>query len=215
MSPRRASESGVGRVVVATDAPSVFEAVQHAWLRGGDDARRPRIRLRPHLRGAAAARSRTRKVDIVVNVQGDLPTIEPEIIRAALDPLEDAAVDIATLGVEIVRDEREDQPERRQGRRLAALRAAGCARSISPAPPRRRARGRSTTMSASMPIAAPRSSASSSLAAVAARTAREAGAAAGAGGRHAHRRRDRPLGAARRRHAGRSRTRPRTCFPNR
>jgi 3-deoxy-manno-octulosonate cytidylyltransferase (CMP-KDO synthetase) len=39
--------------------------------------------------------------DIVVNVQGDLPTIAPETIRAALRPLAEPAVDIATLAVEI------------------------------------------------------------------------------------------------------------------
>ena len=37
------------------------------------------------------------RVDLVVNVQGDLPTIDPADIRAALTPLSDAAVDIATL----------------------------------------------------------------------------------------------------------------------
>ena len=50
------------------------------------------------------------EVDVVVNVQGDLPTIEPDIIRAALDPLDEPAVDIATLGVEIVRDEEKTNP---------------------------------------------------------------------------------------------------------
>ena len=44
-------------------------------------------------------------VEIVVNVQGDLPTIDPEIIGASMRPLADPAVDIATLGVEIVREE--------------------------------------------------------------------------------------------------------------
>ena len=39
--------------------------------------------------------------DVVVNVQGDLPTIAPEALRAVMTPLADAAVDIATLAVEI------------------------------------------------------------------------------------------------------------------
>ena len=43
-------------------------------------------------------------------MQGDLPTIDPGIIGAALRPFEDAAVDIATLGVEIVRDEEKTNP---------------------------------------------------------------------------------------------------------
>jgi 3-deoxy-manno-octulosonate cytidylyltransferase (CMP-KDO synthetase) len=46
----------------------------------------------------------------VVNVQGDLPTIDPLVIRAALRPLENPAVDIATLGVEIVREEERTNP---------------------------------------------------------------------------------------------------------
>jgi 3-deoxy-manno-octulosonate cytidylyltransferase (CMP-KDO synthetase) len=44
--------------------------------------------------------------DVVVNLQGDLPLIDPAAIRAALEPLADAAVDIATLAAPI-RDPRE------------------------------------------------------------------------------------------------------------
>jgi prephenate dehydratase len=39
--------------------------------------------------------------DIVVNVQGDLPTLDPADIRAALAALADPAVDIATIAAEI------------------------------------------------------------------------------------------------------------------
>jgi len=46
------------------------------------------------------------RAEVVINVQGDLPTIDPETIRAALRPLENAATDIATLTTEI-RDEHE------------------------------------------------------------------------------------------------------------
>jgi len=42
-----------------------------------------------------------RRIDIVVNVQGDLPTIDPADIRAALTPLSDPKVDIATLAAVI------------------------------------------------------------------------------------------------------------------
>jgi 3-deoxy-manno-octulosonate cytidylyltransferase (CMP-KDO synthetase) len=105
----RASESGVGRVVVATDAPAIFEAVRKngfeaAMTRADHESGSDRIfealqRLDPN-----------RNVDVVVNVQGDLPTVEPGVIRSALAPLEEAAVDIATLGVEIVRDEEKTNP---------------------------------------------------------------------------------------------------------
>ncbi|TGW05156.1 3-deoxy-manno-octulosonate cytidylyltransferase, partial [Mesorhizobium sp. M2D.F.Ca.ET.145.01.1.1] len=50
------------------------------------------------------------EVETIVNVQGDLPTIDPGIIAASLRPFEDAAVDIATLGVEIVREEERTNP---------------------------------------------------------------------------------------------------------
>jgi len=50
------------------------------------------------------------QVEIVINVQGDLPTIDPAVIRAALRPLENPAVDIATLGVEIAREEERTNP---------------------------------------------------------------------------------------------------------
>jgi 3-deoxy-manno-octulosonate cytidylyltransferase (CMP-KDO synthetase) len=46
----------------------------------------------------------------VLNVQGDLPTIDPADIRAALAPLADPAVDIGTLAAEIVRPEERDNP---------------------------------------------------------------------------------------------------------
>jgi len=45
-----------------------------------------------------------------VNVQGDLPTIAPADIRAALAPLNDPAVDIATLAAEIRRPEERTDP---------------------------------------------------------------------------------------------------------
>jgi 3-deoxy-manno-octulosonate cytidylyltransferase (CMP-KDO synthetase) len=106
---RRAAEAGLGRVVVATDAPEVAGAVracgfEAAMTSPGHQSGSDRIfealeKLDP--RGA---------VGTVVNVQGDLPTIDPASIRAALRPLEDAAVDIATLGVEIVREAEKTNP---------------------------------------------------------------------------------------------------------
>ncbi len=50
------------------------------------------------------------RAEIVVNVQGDLPTIDPETIRAALRPLADPQVDIATLTVEIADEEEKTNP---------------------------------------------------------------------------------------------------------
>lgn len=105
----RAAESGLGRVVVATDTAEVAEAVRAA----GFEAVMTRM---DHQSGsdrifeALEAIDPDGKAGIVVNVQGDLPTIAPASIRAALAPLDDAAVDIATLAVEIVRDEEKTNP---------------------------------------------------------------------------------------------------------
>jgi 3-deoxy-manno-octulosonate cytidylyltransferase (CMP-KDO synthetase) len=105
----RARESGLGRVVVATDTEAVHEAVQAH----GFDAVMTRT---DHESGsdrifeALSALDPGGEVETVINVQGDLPTIDPETIRAALRPLEDQAVDIATLGVEIHRDEEKTNP---------------------------------------------------------------------------------------------------------
>jgi 3-deoxy-manno-octulosonate cytidylyltransferase (CMP-KDO synthetase) len=50
------------------------------------------------------------EMEAIVNVQGDLPTIDPETIRRALLPLVDGPADIATLGVEITVDEEKINP---------------------------------------------------------------------------------------------------------
>jgi 3-deoxy-manno-octulosonate cytidylyltransferase (CMP-KDO synthetase) len=106
---RRAAESGLGRVAVATDAPEVaaavraegFEAVMtRADHQSGSD----------RIFEALQTLDPDGRVETVVNVQGDLPTVDPAVIRAALRPLENPAVDIATLGVEIAREEEKTNP---------------------------------------------------------------------------------------------------------
>lgn len=105
----RAAQSGLGRVAVATDSDEIaaavrargFEAVMtRADHQSGSD----------RIFEALGALDPGQACDVVVNVQGDLPTIEPETIGAALRPLGKPAVDIATLGVEIVREEEKTNP---------------------------------------------------------------------------------------------------------
>lgn len=97
---RRAQAAAIGPVVVATDSPEVAAAVDKA---GG----RAVITATDHASGsdrifeALSKVDSERRAEIIVNVQGDLPTIDPAAIRAALIPLADAAVDIATLAAEI------------------------------------------------------------------------------------------------------------------
>lgn len=105
----RAAESGLGRVVVATDTEAVAAAVrangfEAVMTRADHESGSDRIFE------ALQALDPKGEVETVVNVQGDLPTIDPELIRAAFRPFEDASVDIATLGVEITRDEEKTNP---------------------------------------------------------------------------------------------------------
>ena len=48
--------------------------------------------------------------DIIINLQGDLPTFEPHLLRDLLVPLQNPAVDIATLVAEITREEEHENP---------------------------------------------------------------------------------------------------------
>ena len=97
---RRAQEAAIGEAVVATDSEAVQAAVEKA---GG----RAVMTRSDHASGsdriyeALEAIDPDHKIATVVNVQGDLPQIAPHDIRAALKPLDDKAVDIATLAAEI------------------------------------------------------------------------------------------------------------------
>lgn len=105
----RAAESGIGRVVVAADSPEIGQAVRqagHEWVMTRADHQSGSDRIHEALQALDTAG----EVQIVVNVQGDLPTIAPAAIRAALAPLGDPAVDISTLGVEIEREEEKTNP---------------------------------------------------------------------------------------------------------
>jgi 3-deoxy-manno-octulosonate cytidylyltransferase (CMP-KDO synthetase) len=107
---RRAQEAGIGPVVVATDSEAIAEAVSR---RGG----RAQMTRGDHPSGtdrvheAVSVLDPTGAHDAVVNVQGDLPTIAPATIRAALVPLMDPSVDVATLVAEITRAEERTAPQ--------------------------------------------------------------------------------------------------------
>jgi 3-deoxy-manno-octulosonate cytidylyltransferase (CMP-KDO synthetase) len=97
---RRAQAAALGPVVVATDAPEVAAIVDKA---GG----RAVMTRTDHASGsdrifeALGKVDSAKRVEIIINLQGDLPTLAPETIAAALRPLADRAVDIATLAAEI------------------------------------------------------------------------------------------------------------------
>lgn len=105
----RAAQAAMGEVAVATDTKAIADAVEAAGFRAvmtREDHQSGSDRIFEALRTLDPSGA----VECVVNVQGDLPTIDPAIIRAAVEPLADPAVDIATLGVEIVRDEEKTNP---------------------------------------------------------------------------------------------------------
>jgi 3-deoxy-manno-octulosonate cytidylyltransferase (CMP-KDO synthetase) len=97
---RRAVEAAVGPVVVAAGEPAIAEAVETAGGRA--------VLTRPELpSGSDRIWEALQRVDtghahdIIVNLQGDLPTVEPSLLHAVLEPLRAPAVDIATLAVKI------------------------------------------------------------------------------------------------------------------
>jgi 3-deoxy-manno-octulosonate cytidylyltransferase (CMP-KDO synthetase) len=106
---RRAREADIGPVVVAAAEPEIVAAVEAAGGRA--------VLTRPdHPSGsdrifeALTLIDPDRRHDAVVNVQGDLPTVEPQAVRAALAPLSVPEVDIATLVVAITREEERTDP---------------------------------------------------------------------------------------------------------
>jgi 3-deoxy-manno-octulosonate cytidylyltransferase (CMP-KDO synthetase) len=100
---RRAMEAAVGPVIVACAEPEIADAVRAA---GGDailtDPNHPSGSDRIH--EAVGKFDPDGKYGIVVNLQGDLPTMDPSDVRLAVDLLDDAAVDISTLAAEITED---------------------------------------------------------------------------------------------------------------
>jgi 3-deoxy-manno-octulosonate cytidylyltransferase (CMP-KDO synthetase) len=106
---RRAQSARLGAVVVATDSEAIAACVEKA---GG----RAVMTRADHVSGsdrifeALETADPQRRAAIVVNVQGDLPTLPPADVAAAIGPLADPAVDIATLAAEIRRAQERSDP---------------------------------------------------------------------------------------------------------
>jgi 3-deoxy-manno-octulosonate cytidylyltransferase (CMP-KDO synthetase) len=106
---RRAQAAAIGPVVVATDSAEIAAAVDRS---GG----RAVLTRADHLSGSDRIFEALGKVDpggaakIVVNVQGDLPTLKPDDIAASIAPLADSSVDIATLAAEITKASERSNP---------------------------------------------------------------------------------------------------------
>ena len=106
---KRAEQAAIGPVVVACAETEIKDAVEACGGRAvltdpdhpsGSDRIYEALKIvDPHA-----------KHDIVVNLQGDLPTIEPAIVHAVLKPMRDLDVDITTLVAEITDEEEKANP---------------------------------------------------------------------------------------------------------
>jgi 3-deoxy-manno-octulosonate cytidylyltransferase (CMP-KDO synthetase) len=106
---RRAAAAGIGPVLVACAEAEIKAAVEraggaavltHPDLPSGSD----------RIHAALGLADPERRHDVVVNLQGDLPMVDPAILRAVLSPLADPAVDIATLVLPIRDAAERDNP---------------------------------------------------------------------------------------------------------
>jgi len=97
---RRAQAAQIGEAIVATDSEAVATAVEKAGGRAVM-TRSDHVSGSDRIYEALEALDPEHRINVVVNVQGDLPTIAAADIRSALKPLADPAVDIATLAAVI------------------------------------------------------------------------------------------------------------------
>lgn len=95
---RQAVAADVGPVIVAAAEPEIVKAVESVGGRG--------LLTDPDLpsgsdRVFAAAELAGGGYDVIVNLQGDLPAVDPEAVRASVDVLAPTGADIGTVAAEI------------------------------------------------------------------------------------------------------------------
>ena len=106
---RQAHDAEMGRVVVATDSEEICAAVRTA---GGE----AQLTRPDHVSGSDRIFEALNRVDpdaeaeIVVNLQGDLPTIDPALIRTCAALLAEKGPHIATLAAEITDPDERTNP---------------------------------------------------------------------------------------------------------
>ncbi|OPY99605.1 3-deoxy-manno-octulosonate cytidylyltransferase [Bradyrhizobium sacchari] len=105
----RAEAAGIGRVAVATDTDEIASVVT---AHGGEAV----MTSPDHPSGSDRIHEAMQKLDpegkaeIVINLQGDFPTITPASIREVLPPFDDPGVDIVTLASQIHTEEEDLAP---------------------------------------------------------------------------------------------------------
>lgn len=106
---RRAVEADIGPVLVACGDEVIADAVRAV---GGEAilTRSDHPSGSDRIHEAVERFDPDGRYDAVVNIQGDLPTVARESVRASLLPFADPAVDIGTLAARIVREEERTNP---------------------------------------------------------------------------------------------------------
>lgn len=105
----RAMAADVGRVVIATDSAEVADVVRAAGAE-------VQITRADHQSGSDRAFEAISRIDpdlnaeFIINLQGDLPTLEPALVRECLEPFRNKDVAITTLAAEITNEEERRSP---------------------------------------------------------------------------------------------------------
>jgi 3-deoxy-manno-octulosonate cytidylyltransferase (CMP-KDO synthetase) len=106
---RRAVAAEIGPVAVACDDPEIAWVIERAGgLAVMTDA--------DHASGSDRIWEALNLIDpdekhnVVINLQGDLPTFEPSLLVTLLDALGDPVVDISTLAAEIIEESEKNNP---------------------------------------------------------------------------------------------------------
>ena len=105
----RAREADVGEPIVATDSMEIYDAVT-------DHGATAVMTREDHASGSDRIWEAVETIDPdaraqhVINVQGDLPTIDGNTIKRSVQPLADASVDISTLATVIKTDDERTNP---------------------------------------------------------------------------------------------------------
>jgi 3-deoxy-manno-octulosonate cytidylyltransferase (CMP-KDO synthetase) len=115
-----ALKARVGPVVVAAAEPAIAEAVERADVARLVGAPEGAVTVALTDRALPSGSDRVwaavqtidpeGRHDVIVNLQGDMPTLDPKVIGEVLAPLADPAVDIATLVAEIRDPAERDNP---------------------------------------------------------------------------------------------------------
>lgn len=105
----KAKAANIGEIIIATDSKKIISVCEAAGFKAC-------LTSADHQSGsdrifeALEKSDPDKKIEYIVNVQGDLPTLDPSLIQASVDLLSNSEIDIGTLGTVIVREEEKTNP---------------------------------------------------------------------------------------------------------